>query len=97
MQADVLFFGDQSVLPCARIRQLKREATKCGRLQDFFAAADQLWRTYQVAQQRQKRSGGSGDTQSLLDLAERQSGKGSRDVVESTLLLCVAQLGGLVL
>jgi hypothetical protein len=94
MHSRILFFGDQATDPCPCIRQLKVLSTKSPRLRDFFAAVDHLLRSNNTSTDEHANFEGF---ESVVSLAEKQASRQGNEVVTSTLLLCVAQLGNLIL
>lgn len=94
-ESRLLFFGDQTVEALSTLKQLNRQSKNSPSLQTFFretthALQSQVAKLY-ASERRRFRS-----FDSILGLAEAHAQSGINDVVVSTILLCVAQLGSLI-
>ena len=92
----LLCFGDQTSDSCTRIKELYAKATQYNRLRDFLTAVDRLVRSRSSGVSTTE-STNIDDYDSMDTMAEAYAQRTDYDVVVSTVLLCVAQLGGLIL
>ncbi|GKZ26314.1 type I Iterative Polyketide synthase (PKS) [Aspergillus brasiliensis] len=92
----LLCFGDQTTDSCSRIKELYAKATQYYRLRDFLTAVDRLVRS-QTFSVSVTESTDFHDHHSIETMAEAYAQHKEYDVILSTVLLCVAQLGGLIL
>ncbi|GKZ32820.1 type I Iterative Polyketide synthase (PKS) [Aspergillus brasiliensis] len=92
----LLCFGDQTTDSCSRIKELYAKATQYYRLRDFLTAVDRLVRS-QTFSVSATESTDFHDHDSIETMAEAYAQHKEYDVILSTVLLCVAQLGGLIL
>ena len=94
-QSHLLLFGDQTVEAYSSIKHLVRHSRNSPPLQDFLRrTTDALQSQISKLPPSDRERFSSFD--SILGLAEAHGKSGSNDVVISTLLLCVAQLGSLI-
>ena len=94
-QSHLLLFGDQTVEAYSSIKHLVRQSRDSPPLQDFLRrTTDALQSQISKLSPSDRERFSSFD--SILSLAEAHGKTGSNDVVVSTLLLCVAQLGSLI-
>lgn len=92
----LLLFGDQTVEAFSSIRQLFRQSRDSIPLQDFLRrSTDALQSEISKLPTSERERFSLFDT--ILALAEAHGKTASNDVVVSSILLCVAQLGSLIL
>lgn len=92
----LLLFGDQTVEAVSSIRYLVRQSRDSPPLQDFLRrSTDALQSEISKLPTSERDRFSSFDT--ILALAESHCKSGSNDVIVSSILLCVAQLGSLIL
>ncbi|OJJ70337.1 hypothetical protein ASPBRDRAFT_197051 [Aspergillus brasiliensis CBS 101740] len=92
----LLCFGDQTTDSCSRIKELYAKATQYYRLRDFLTAVDRLVRSQTFSVLATESNDFHGHD-SIEAMAEAYAQHKEYDVILSTVLLCVAQLGGLIL
>lgn len=91
-----LCFGDQTTDSCSRIKDLYAKATHYNRLRDFLTVVDRLVHSQQFGIPTTE-SRLFDDYYSMDTMAEAYAQRTDYGVVMPTVLLCVAQLGGLIL
>jgi hypothetical protein len=94
--SSLFVFGDQTVEAISSIRHLVRQSRDSPPLQDFLRRiTDALQSEISKLSSSERERFTPFDT--ILGLSETHAKTGSNDVVVSTVLLCVAQLGSLFL
>lgn len=95
-QRHLLLFGDQTVESYPTIKHLARQSKDSVTLQTFFRRTTDALQS-QIAKLNVFERAGFFSFDSLLGLAEAHVQSGVNDVVVSTVLLCIAQLGCLIM